>query len=232
MRPGPSPGAVLYARLRRIPAAVAVLALLAATLTTTAPPVPPAASSSTCAACAPDLIVDETAEARDLVAAERATRARRPEPVQQMGTVAQPKRKPVRTDPKPTRTTRREAASAAPVVPVKVSGDIAVVITYALAQRGKPYRWGSAGPGSFDCSGLIMMSYRQIGVRLPHQSGAIAARGRPVPRSQARAGDVAAYPGHVGLLISPTHMVHASRAGVPVKVSAIYGSPRIIRIVG
>jgi cell wall-associated NlpC family hydrolase len=92
------------------------------------------------------------------------------------------------------------------------------VVTWALAQVGKPYVWGAAGPGSFDCSGLVMRAYQQVGVRLPHQSGGIAGRGRFVPAGQWQRGDVIAFPGHVALYIGNGQMVEAPHAGASVRV--------------
>ncbi len=43
-------------------------------------------------------------------------------------------------------------------------------VRFALAQVGKPYVWGAAGPGSFDCSGLTMSAWQQGGVSLPHSA--------------------------------------------------------------
>jgi peptidoglycan DL-endopeptidase CwlO len=39
----------------------------------------------------------------------------------------------------------------------------AVAVRFALAQLGKPYRWGADGPRSFDCSGLVQTAYRPPG---------------------------------------------------------------------
>lgn len=237
--PGPTPGAILYARLRRPAAALTVLSVLAATLTTAPSVDQPAAASSTCTStCAPAALprFDETAEARDLMAAERAGRSRRDTAAQGLGPATQavktvkvqPKqpRKPASTKPPK----RRQATTASPV---QASGSLAAVVRFALAQVGDRYVWGASGPDSWDCSGLIMKAFAQIGIRLPHQSGGIAARGRTVPQSQLRAGDVLAWPGHVALALGRDNlMVHASRPGVPVKVATIYGNPRVVRIVG
>jgi peptidoglycan DL-endopeptidase CwlO len=42
---------------------------------------------------------------------------------------------------------------------------------WALTQLGKPYRWGAAGPGSYDCSGLALEAWARAGVRLLHWTG-------------------------------------------------------------
>jgi peptidoglycan DL-endopeptidase CwlO len=60
--------------------------------------------------------------------------------------------------------TRTPTAAAAP------GSSAAVAVRFALAQLGKPYRWGADGPKSFDCSSLVQTAYRAAGVRLPRVS--------------------------------------------------------------
>lgn len=50
------------------------------------------------------------------------------------------------------------------------SGRAATAVMAARAAVGKPYVWGSTGPFGFDCSGLMVWSYRQAGVSLPRTS--------------------------------------------------------------
>ncbi|HLG92868.1 MAG TPA: NlpC/P60 family protein, partial [Acidimicrobiales bacterium] len=52
--------------------------------------------------------------------------------------------------------------------PVPVSGGAATAVAVAEAQVGKPYVWGAAGPGAFDCSGLVMYAWAAAGVHLDH----------------------------------------------------------------
>jgi peptidoglycan DL-endopeptidase CwlO len=92
------------------------------------------------------------------------------------------------------------------------------VVAAALAQVGDPYRWGADGPDAWDCSGLVKGAFARTGMTLPHQSGAIAGMGRPVPRSQWQPGTVITYPGHVALYIGGNLMVEAPHPGARVRV--------------
>lgn len=94
------------------------------------------------------------------------------------------------------------------------------VVDYALSRIGCPYEWGGEGPNSFDCSGLVVWAYRQIGISLPHYTEDLYHTARQiVPVSEARPGDVLYRPGHVGIAVSPggTHYVHAPDRGLLVR---------------
>jgi peptidoglycan DL-endopeptidase CwlO len=48
---------------------------------------------------------------------------------------------------------------------------VAKVIAFAKAQLGKPYVFGSAGPNTWDCSGLTKKAYAAAGINIgPHQN--------------------------------------------------------------
>jgi cell wall-associated NlpC family hydrolase len=97
----------------------------------------------------------------------------------------------------------------------------------ALAQLGEPYVWGSAGPGSFDCSGLTMYSWRAAGVSLPHSSAA-QYNGLPhVSQSELEPGDLVFFGSpihHVGLYIGKGLMVAAPSSGRVVQVQKVFRS--------
>lgn len=108
------------------------------------------------------------------------------------------------------------------------SPEAAVVIQAALSRIGSPYSWGAAGPNAFDCSGLVMWSFQQAGISLPHSSQALAAGGQPVDPSQMQPGDLVTYysdASHVGLYIGDGMIVHASTYGQPVKVAPVGNAP-------
>ena len=81
-------------------------------------------------------------------------------------------------------------------------------VQYALAQLGKPYVWGAAGPDSFDCSGLTMAAWASAGVALPHFTGDQLEVGsaEPTDLSQAQAGDLVFIPGSDGSAAAPRHV--------------------------
>ena len=65
---------------------------------------------------------------------------------------------------------------------------VSVAIAYAEAQIGKPYLWGGTGPDAFDCSGLVMMAYRQAGVDIPRTSRGAVGLGAADPAGARGAG--------------------------------------------
>jgi peptidoglycan DL-endopeptidase CwlO len=97
------------------------------------------------------------------------------------------------------------------------------VVSVALGYQGVPYVWGGASPGGFDCSGLVMYSYAQVGVSLPHSSYAMWNDGAAVPRDQLAPGDLVFFDGlgHVGLYIGGGLFVHAPHTGTVVQVSSL-----------
>lgn len=88
------------------------------------------------------------------------------------------------------------------------------VVDYAESRLGCPYVWGASGPNSFDCSGLTMWCYAQVGISLPHydRSQYAAAKARLNP-SDAAPGDVLWRPGHVAISTGGTNYIHAPHTG-------------------
>ncbi|APU44291.1 MULTISPECIES: C40 family peptidase [unclassified Streptomyces] len=104
------------------------------------------------------------------------------------------------------------------------SGRAAAAVMAARAAVGRPYVWGSTGPSGFDCSGLMVWSYRQAGVSLPRTSQAQRHAGRQVPLSQARPGDLVTYrsdASHVGMYVGNGQVVHAPYPGARVRYDPV-----------
>jgi cell wall-associated NlpC family hydrolase len=142
----------------------------------------------------------------------------------------------------------------------------AVALKAAQAQLGMPYIWGGGnadgptlgeagggqpcapGPANcgYDCSGLMIYAWAQVGVPLPHSSGVQYNAGRRVPIGQARPGDLIFLSNngdttgihHVAMVWSPTEIIEAQQTGVPVHVRKYAGPsepqimPYAVRLVG
>lgn len=111
---------------------------------------------------------------------------------------------------------------------VPTSGRVAAVIAYARAQIGKPYVFATAGPNTFDCSGLTMMAWRQAGVSMAHFSGAQFNAFPHVSLNDLQPGDlVFKGPGgvdHVALYIGGGMQIAATHTGSFVKLQPL-GTP-------
>ena len=111
------------------------------------------------------------------------------------------------------------------------------VVEFAKAQVGKPYRFAAAGPDAYDCSGLVLAAYRQIGVNLPHSSLLQSTKGSAVDWrvEDIRPGDlVFTYSSlnptqisHVGIAISDSQWIEAPFTGADVRISRMPTDSRI-----
>jgi cell wall-associated NlpC family hydrolase len=137
---------------------------------------------------------------------------------------AQPPPAPATTaaEPPPPPATTAAATTVAPPASTPSPGaghpEAAVI---ALRYLGVRYRWGGASPATgFDCSGLVMYVYAQLGIQLPHQSAAQYGYGAPVARDQLQPGDLVFYDGlsHVAIYIGNGQVVHAPRTGDVVRI--------------
>ncbi|HEY2505406.1 MAG TPA: NlpC/P60 family protein [Streptosporangiaceae bacterium] len=109
---------------------------------------------------------------------------------------------------------------------INVSGDSIGVqaLRLALTKRGDPYVWGAAGPSSFDCSGLVVWSYGQLGISLMHFTGDLWNEGEHVSRSELEPGDLVFFYadlGHVGIYLGDGMMVDAPTFGQDVQVQPV-----------
>lgn len=99
------------------------------------------------------------------------------------------------------------------------------VLDLAYKQQGKPYKWGAAGPNSFDCSGLTSYVYKNAaGVSIPRVSRDQANAGTKVDRSKLIAGDLVFFGSngnitHVGMYVGDQKFIHSPQTGDVVKVT-------------
>lgn len=111
-----------------------------------------------------------------------------------------------------------------PVYDGPAAGRARTVVQFAYAQLGKPYEWGADGPGSFDCSGLTMRAWAQVGISMPHSASKQYRAFPKVPRSQLQPGDIVLFYGdlhHNGIYIGGGKMIHAPTTGDVVRIASI-----------
>ena len=109
------------------------------------------------------------------------------------------------------------------------------VLSEARAYLGAPYEWGGMTERGIDCSGLVHMAFRRLGVLVPRDSWQQEAAGLEVAEADLRPGDLVCYEGHIAFWAGEGRILHASgRAGVervleepePHKLSASFRSYR------
>jgi peptidoglycan DL-endopeptidase CwlO len=105
---------------------------------------------------------------------------------------------------------------------ILATGRAEKVLKFACAQLGKPYLFGGSGP-LYDCSGLTMVAYRQVGINLHHWVPDQHAATRPVPRSELQPGDLVFFnhDDHEGIYVGNNKFVQAPHTGDVVKVSSL-----------
>jgi cell wall-associated NlpC family hydrolase len=118
-------------------------------------------------------------------------------------------------------------------LPPDTSQLIQTVISYAVAQLGKPYIWGGTGPAGYDCSGLVMMAYRAAGIDIPRTTYQQVDVGTAVySLGQLEPGDLLftagsdgtnTDPGHVGMFIGDGIVIAAPETGEDIMPTPLTG---------
>ena len=104
------------------------------------------------------------------------------------------------------------------------SGDIGTVISYAKSMVGGSYVWGGSSYRATDCSGLVMLSYAQVGISLPHNAAAQAGYGKSVSYDSMQPGDLIFFGAsiyHVAMYIGDGMMVHAENSSTGIVISYV-----------
>jgi len=149
---------------------------------------------------------------------------------------------PVEPNPEPTtpKPTTPKPTTPAPTTPPpttpppttdpdpKPSSKVETAIAYAQAQLGEPYKWGGAGPSSWDCSGLVMKAYGAAGISLSHYAPTQFKAGTKVSVSNIKRGDLLFWSNgsvasiyHVAIYLGNGKMIHAPRTGRNVEIVSV-----------
>ncbi|MDQ2726828.1 MAG: NlpC/P60 family protein [Actinomycetota bacterium] len=109
------------------------------------------------------------------------------------------------------------------------SAKATTVLSYAEAQMGKPYVWAGAGPATFDCSGLTMMAFHQIGMSFVHNAYAQyeATKQDAVSANALQPGDLVFFGPteagihHVGISVGGNQFIDAPDTGSVVRFDTL-----------
>ncbi|WP_412541868.1 C40 family peptidase [Longispora sp. K20-0274] len=122
------------------------------------------------------------------------------------------------------RSTSASTSSGSNTPPPNVSGKAGIAVQFAYAQLGKPYVFGAAGPGSYDCSGLTMAAWGAAGVGIGgHLTNSQWAATTRIGRGDLQPGDLVFFYGlgHVGIYVGNNQVIHAPQPGESVKISDV-----------
>lgn len=127
----------------------------------------------------------------------------------------------------------RGAVSASAVPGSSIGSEIAL---RAISLLGAPYKWGGAGPKSFDCSGLVRYVHKQLGIETPRTAAEQYAAAKPVDLSHLEPGDLLFFRingrrvSHVAIYAGEGRFVHAPQTGRPVELRMLddeFYAPRL-----
>jgi len=93
---------------------------------------------------------------------------------------------------------------------------------YACNQAGDPYVFAAEGPNAYDCSGLTLVAWRQVGVSIPHNAAAQRSSMPYVTRANLKIGDLVFYYSdirHVAIYVGNGKVMHAPTAGDVVRMA-------------
>ena len=107
-------------------------------------------------------------------------------------------------------------------------GKVDRAVAFARAQLGEPYKWGGAGPNSWDCSGLVMKAWGSAEVSFPHSASAQFSRSKKVSVGSIQRGDLVFWSKgsvksiyHVAMYLGGGKMIHAPRPGRDVEIVSL-----------
>jgi cell wall-associated NlpC family hydrolase len=116
-------------------------------------------------------------------------------------------------------------ASVPAAPPPPLASGAAGAVQAAEREIGVPYVWGGESPAGFDCSGLVAWSYAQVGISLPHYSGAQYDDTTHIPLADIEPGDLLFYgPGgseHVAMYVGGGSMIEAPYTGASVWITGV-----------
>jgi cell wall-associated NlpC family hydrolase len=91
----------------------------------------------------------------------------------------------------------------------------------AVMHLGAPYLWGGRDSAGLDCSGLIQQALFACGLACPRDSDQQERLGAPAPPEALERGDLVFWPGHVGMMLDATRLIHANAFAMAVTIEPL-----------
>jgi cell wall-associated NlpC family hydrolase len=112
-----------------------------------------------------------------------------------------------------------------------------LMVDAATSMLGQPYHFGGAGPGGFDCSGLVVYSAAGAGIRMPRTAAEQLDFGVPIRRSELQAGDLIfmhlrSKELHVAIALDNQRFIHAPSTGRYVRIDSLGAPPYAKSFIG
>jgi cell wall-associated NlpC family hydrolase len=120
---------------------------------------------------------------------------------------------------------------------IKRKVNVAKEMRVAASLKGRPYRYGAAGPWAFDCSGYTQYVLKQQGIHLNRTAAGQYPQTHHLAKKSARVGDLVFFYGsggiyHVGIYAGRGTMWVAPHTGTVVQHEKIYGSNWVVGRIG
>jgi cell wall-associated NlpC family hydrolase len=118
-------------------------------------------------------------------------------------------------------------------ITVKASG--AKILAEAKKHKGSLYKYGSAGPKRFDCSGFTKYVYKKAaGKKLPHKANSQQKYGKKVSKSSKKVGDLivfrnGSYGYHAGIYAGNGYIYDSPHTGARVGKHKIWSKNYVVR---
>jgi cell wall-associated NlpC family hydrolase len=110
------------------------------------------------------------------------------------------------------------------------------LVAVAESFLGTPYLWGGRTSIGLDCSGLVQLAVEAAGLSAPRDADMQAAElGHPIDwreGAKLRRGDLVFWEGHVGIMTSPTDLLHANAHHMAVEVEPLSQARHRIKAAG
>ena len=117
-----------------------------------------------------------------------------------------------------------ESAATAISNALRYGGPRQAIIEDALTYLGDPYVLDGSTHAGIDCSGLVMVAYAQVGIRLGHLVSDQDAVATPITEAQALPGDVVIFNSdeHIGIYLGGGLLIQAPEPGTPVNIVPVW----------